>query len=150
VPTFSDKSLQKLETCDHHLQILFTEVVKHYDCTVLYGHRSPDEQFEIYKQGRELINGVWVIADKSKIVTNCDGYKIKSNHNKLPSKAVDVAPYVNGVCFEPKQVYYFAGVVTGIAICMNLRDKIRGGCDWDGDNDIGDQVFNDLLHWEII
>jgi len=150
MPVYSKRSQANLDTCDHHLQILFTEVVKHYDCTVLYGRRSPEEQFELYKIGRVLKNGVWVIKDKSKKVTNCDGYIKVSNHNFSPSKAVDVAPYINGVSLNAQQCYHFAGVVIGIAICMNLRNKIRSGCDWDADNDIKDQSFNDLLHWEIV
>ena len=93
MPSFSTKSRQKLATCALPLQQLFNEVIKQLDCTVLYGFRSPEEQFELYKRGRELVNGIWVITDKSKVVTYRDGYRMLSAHNYQPSKAVDVAPY---------------------------------------------------------
>lgn len=55
-------------------------------------HRTPEEQFELYKKGREAdAQGNWVTKDKSQIVTNVDGYKVVGAHNYLPSRAIDVA-----------------------------------------------------------
>jgi hypothetical protein len=36
-------------------------------------------------------DGKWYIQDKSKIVTNVDGYKILGAHNYKPARAIDVA-----------------------------------------------------------
>lgn len=53
--------------------------------------RSPEEQFELYKRGRTMgTDGKWVIQDKSKVVTNVDGYNVVGAHNYKPSRAVDV------------------------------------------------------------
>jgi hypothetical protein len=60
---------------------------------VLCGSRSPQEQFDLYRQGRIWRDGAWRIADKKKIVTYRNGIIKKSKHNKIPSEAVDVAPY---------------------------------------------------------
>ena len=55
-------------------------------------HRPPERQFQLYTQGRKQIDtGEWAISDKSKIVTNVDGYKVKGPHNYSPAHAIDVA-----------------------------------------------------------
>lgn len=90
---FSKRSKDNLASADEKLQLLFNEVIKEFDCTVIYGHRTPEEQFELFKKGRERIDGWWKVVDKSKVVTNIDGKTKKSKHNYKPSKAVDVVPY---------------------------------------------------------
>ena len=89
--SFSKRSLDNLATAEEKLQLLFNEVIKEIDCTVIYGHRTPEEQFELFKQGREKKDGWWVKVGAT--VTNLDGNIKKSKHNYLPSKAVDVVPY---------------------------------------------------------
>ena len=50
---FSKRSKDNLASADIKLQQLFNEVIKEFDCTVIYGHRTPEEQFELFKKGRE-------------------------------------------------------------------------------------------------
>ena len=66
MPQFSTTSRQRLATCETAIQELFNEVIKQWDCTVLYGYRKPEEQFELFKHGRSLVAGRWEIVDKSK------------------------------------------------------------------------------------
>lgn len=128
MPEFSQRSLDKLETCHEDLQRLFKEVVKHFDCTILQGTRGEEEQNEYFAKGLSKVKFP------------------NSEHNSLPSKAVDVAPYP--IDWNDKErFYYFAGVVKGIALSMGIN--IRWGGDWDSDNDLKDQTFNDLPHYEI-
>jgi peptidoglycan L-alanyl-D-glutamate endopeptidase CwlK len=91
MPKFSKKSMDRLATCHDDIQKVMNEAIKEFDFTVLSGYRSPDEQFELYKQGRELIDGKWVKVGKT--VTNVDGTNVLSNHNYNPSRAIDIAPY---------------------------------------------------------
>ncbi len=42
--------------------------------------------------------------------------------------------------------YYFAGFVMGTAAAMGVR--LRWGGDWDGDTELDDQKFRDLVHFE--
>lgn len=91
MPKFGKQSLDRLATCDERIQKVMNEAIKHYDFTVLYGYRTPAEQFELFKQGRTLTNGVWKVTGKT--VTNLDGKTKMSNHNSNPSKAIDIAPY---------------------------------------------------------
>lgn len=126
--SFSDRSKQQLETCDPQLQELFNEVIKYFDCTILVGTRTEQEQNEAYEQGRSKLK--WP----------------QSKHNTFPSKAVDVAPYP--IDWEDTQRFnYFAGVVMGIAASKGI--KIRWGGDWDRDTNLKNNKFNDLPHFEL-
>lgn len=89
--TFGIKSKERLATCHTDIQKVMNEAIKHYDFTVLYGTRTAQEQFNLYKVGRKFVAGKWVIVGKT--VTNLDGTIKKSNHNYTPSKAIDIAPY---------------------------------------------------------
>jgi hypothetical protein len=63
------------------------------------------------------------------------------------SRAVDVAPYPID-WNDTRRFDHFAGIVVGIAHRSGV--KIRWGGNWDRDNDLNDQNFNDLVHFELI
>ena len=139
MPRFSTTSAKRLGTCNNDLQRLFKEVVKHFDCKVLCGHRGQEKQDEAFNNGWSKLR-----------------YP-NSKHNSYPSNAVDVAPYPlrwPDKIKDPKQRdlewrrwYMFVGVVRGVASQMNIG--IRCGADWDGDMEIKDQNFHDLPHFEL-
>lgn len=136
MPVFSQRSLDRLRTCDERLQRLFNEVIKHRDCIVLVGHRPKEDQDLAYRSGASKLR--WP----------------DSKHNSLPSKAVDVAPYPIPENWgeddpaEYEKFRYFGFFVLGVAAGMGI--KIRWGGDWDGDHDVTDQTFNDLVHFEVV
>lgn len=154
MPKFSAKSINKLHTSHQDLQILFRYVIKKFDCTVVYGHRTPEEQFELYKKGREYVeqSGKWVVFFPKKVVTNCDGFQIKSNHNEFPSHAVDVAPYPT-LYNDEDTIRHFAGYVLGVADMLKsygaIEHEIISGIDWDNDKDLHDQKLFDACHFEL-
>ena len=126
---FSQSSIAKLETCHEDLQRLFYQVVNHFDCKVLEGHRGQIAQNIGFGSGNSQLK--WP-----------DG-----KHNKIPSIAVDVIPYP--VDWKDRErMSYFAGVVKGLAISMNI--KIRWGGDWNMDTQVKDNKFDDMVHWELI
>lgn len=127
--SFSKTSQAKLKTCHPDLQRLFNKVIQQYDCTVIQGWRSNEEQEEYYRTG------------KSKLRAG------QSKHNKNPSLAIDVAPYPID-WNNYRRFYHFGGYVKGIADSLNI--PIRWGGDWDGDNNFKDQTFHDLPHFELI
>ena len=68
------------------------------------------------------------------------------NHNKKPSKAIDVAPYP--IDWDDRErMTYFAGYVKGIAMMLGI--PIRWGGDWNSNNDLKDNNFDDLPHFEL-
>ena len=128
MPTFSSRSNAILSTCHPELQILFKEVVKEYDCSVLCGFRGEADQDKAFDEGKSKAKYPW------------------SKHNKLPSIAVDVVPYP--IDWEDmRRFYHFIGYVMSIANRLGL--KVRSGGDWDGDFNFKDQNFHDLPHWEL-
>lgn len=127
MPAFSAGSLANLATCDERLQQVFREVVKHFDCQVLEGHRSESRQAEMFALGRSKI-------------------KAGGKHNAYPSLAVDVAPYpINWN--DTQRFHYFAGFVMGTAKSMGVT--LRWGGDWSQDTEVKDETFRDLPHFEI-
>lgn len=125
---YSNTSRKRLEECHEDLQTLFNEVIKYYDCTIICGHRSEKDQMKAYRSGN------------SKLVYP------QSKHNKMPSLAVDVAPYPID-WKDYNRFYNFGGYVLAIADMLGI--KIRWGGDWDSDNNFDDQRFNDLVHFEL-
>lgn len=128
MPRFSDRSMRRLLTCDQQLVILFEEVIKYFDCTVVCGHRDKEDQMAAYNSKNSKTP--WP----------------RSKHNSLPSKAVDVIPYP--LDWEDRErMTYFAGVVKGIASQLGIG--IRWGGDWDRDTEVKDNKFDDLVHFEL-
>lgn len=131
MPIFSQKSKDKLATCDDRLQTIFNLVVVDFDCTIIAGHRGESEQNALYN------------ADPPKTQVKYPD----SKHNSSPSKAVDVAPYP--IDWDDRERFsYFAGCV--VTTARNLGIGIRWGGDWNGDNILKDNNFDDLPHFELI
>lgn len=128
MPTFSSHSQKRLETCDHRLQEVFEELIKHFDCTILQGHRTKEEQEHYFNEG------------KSKV------HYPNSKHNSIPSMAVDVVPWP--IDWNNKENFaYMAGLVKGIALSKGI--DIRWGGDFNMNNNVGDDSFLDMPHFEI-
>ena len=109
MPTFSKSSLEKLSTCDERLQRVFNEVIKHYDCTVICGHRGEKEQNEAFIKGFSKLR----FPD--------------SKHNSMPSKAIDVVPFPFTNWNHKLKFVHFAGYV--LATAHHLGINIRCGID---------------------
>lgn len=130
---FSKKSLKKLEGLHPNLQNFFMELIKisPYDFSITQGIRTAEEQNKLYQQGRTM---------PGKIVTNCDGYKLKSNHQTKSDglgHAGDIAVLVNNkITWEKK---YYKEVAISARILMQ-KYNIEWGGDW--------KSFKDLPHFE--
>lgn len=139
---YSDISRQRLETCHEDLQLLFALVLQCWDNTILVGHRSKEEQVKAYTSGRSQVK--WP----------------DSKHNTYPSMAVDVSPWPIPKGWgaqtrdELEKFRYFAFYVCGVADALQqagvIRHTVRWGGDWDGDNDVLDNKFEDLVHFELV
>jgi hypothetical protein len=75
MPTFSKRSLDNLGQCHPDLQDVAHEAIKHFDFTVICGHRGKAEQDKAVREGKS----------KAKWPT--------SKHNRKPALAFDAAPY---------------------------------------------------------
>ncbi|MBU0847348.1 M15 family metallopeptidase [Patescibacteria group bacterium] len=133
---FSNVSKKRLETCHKDLQTICNELIKAYDFTIICGHRGEKKQNEAFNKG----------ASKLKFP--------KSKHNKMPSLAVDIAPFIGGkISWKTDHCKFLASLFMEIAKKLKEQEKItsiiRWGGDWDMDGDTSDNRFNDLVHFEI-
>ena len=128
MPRFGKKSRDQLATCDTRLQMVFNEVIKSVDCSILEGYRNEKDQNEAFRKGNSKVkypNG---------------------RHNSKPCCAVDVLPYpIDWKDYE--RMTLFAGYVIGTAEQMGI--KLVWGNDWDRDFQTKDTGFKDYPHFEL-
>ena len=123
---------ERLSTCKPELIRLFERVAQTWDCECRCGHRGREAQDAAFASGASKLR--WP-----------DG-----PHNADPSTAADVYPHPvpDDKTSKGRATYYaFAGFVLGVAAEMGI--KVRWGGDWDGDRDLLDQTFDDLVHFEL-
>jgi peptidoglycan L-alanyl-D-glutamate endopeptidase CwlK len=136
MPKYSNRSTDRLFTCDSRIQKIFRKVILTQDCTILEGYRGQKVQDKHFKEGRSKVK--WP----------------NGKHNKRPSEAIDAVPYPipknwGADHWKDKVKFYeFAAIVRYEAAQMGI--KIRWGGDWDGDGDYRDQTFDDLAHFELM
>ncbi len=133
MPVYSQESKGRLYECHVDLQKIFFEVIKYYDNKIMVGERTEAEQ---------------------KIAFENDYSKKEypdSKHNRKPSIAVDAVPWFKAYPHirwdELKKFYEFGGFVQAIAKTLGI-DIIWGG-NWDRDDELKDQLFYDLAHFEL-
>lgn len=129
MPFFNRLSNERLATCAQPLQDILQEAIKHVDFTVLCGHRDKEEQDEAFRTKKSTL--MWP----------------DSKHNKVPSLAVDVAPFP----VDWKDTVRFArlaGYLERIADEKGIA--IRWGADWNGNWRTADERFVDMPHIELL
>jgi peptidoglycan L-alanyl-D-glutamate endopeptidase CwlK len=133
---YSQRSKNNLATASEPLQILFNEVIKKVDVTVIYGHRNKQEQELMVSQGYSKLNFP------------------NSKHNSWPSQAVDVAPYP----IDWNDLQRFANTAKIIFETWNelkAEGKVKGFIRWGGNwKTVYDESWKqvkwlDMPHWEL-
>ena len=124
MPRFGKRSKQRLKGVKPELVNVLNELFKIMDVTIIEGLRTEARQMELLAQG-----------------------KSKTKYSKhLEGKAVDLAPYP--IDWEDRdRFHYMGGMIRGIAKQLNV--PVRWGGDWDGDGEVKDNGFDDLVHVEI-
>lgn len=126
---YSKASQAKLGTCHDSLQLVFAEVIRHVDCTVLEGFRPEQVQNELFRSGKSQL--MWPAG----------------KHNQSPSLAIDVAPYP--IQWKDRERFtLFAGFVLGIAAAKGVT--LRWGGDWNRNFQVNENNFDDLVHFELV
>lgn len=136
---FSTISMNRLRTCCDTIQKVMQEAIKKspYDFGITHGHRTPEEQYELYQKGR---------TKPGNIVTYCDGYKRKSKHNYDPSLAVDIVAYNNkGITWESKYYIKIAEHVKNVSDDLYEKGEIDEQIVWGGDW----HKFKDYPHFQV-
>lgn len=130
MPKFGKRSFEKLETCHPSIQEVMIEAIKSGpDFTIICGHRNESDQNNAYYNG------------------NTQLLFPRSKHNKMPSMAIDIAPYPIDWDKIPSFIY-LAGYVMGVADKLGI--KLRWGGDWNQNYDQSDERFRDFPHFELV
>lgn len=128
---YSGTSKRRLNECDDRLINVFNAVAEQIDTTIICGHRRAAEQEKAFADGKSKVE--WP----------------NSKHNGFPSKAVDAIPYDKPLPWADRErATYFAGIVMATAHAQGV--KLRWGGDWDMDNEVADNKFDDLWHFEVV
>lgn len=125
------RSGTKLATCTFALQDVFNEVARRsrFKFKVIEGYRTIERQEELFELGRSKVR--------------------RGTHNEQPSRGVDVVVLQadGSIDWADRELFtYFAGYVLGVAESMGASLRWLG--DEDGDGDLKDNKFDDLVHFE--
>lgn len=139
MPQFSQRSLDRLVTCDPRLQGILKDAIAIVDFTILEGHRGKEAQDKAVAEGKS--HTPWPTG----------------KHNAMPSRAVDVAPvyYDHGSKIDWDDLAAFGRIAGVIQACAFMRGvPLRFGLDWDGDfrsvNRDPDENLMDAPHIELV
>ena len=129
MPSFGQKSLEKLSTLDPRLERLLAAAIEVSDFTILCGHRGQVEQNQAFESGNSRLP--WP----------------HSKHNSKPSVAVDVAPWP--IDWQATDRFCFlAGILFGLAKDQGIN--IRWGADFAQDGLENKDNFMDYPHIELV
>lgn len=138
------------------------------DFTLVSGVRTAKEQHKLFQIGRRYDLELGPISDPKAwiktgagTVTNCDGYKYKSNHQKKEDgygHAFDFQCYIpgrNDLAYDKIHMAVMIGAFITTANALVEHDIIshalRSGADWDGDTQyLEPGTFIDMPHLELI
>lgn len=135
---FGRASRKRYKTLHYKLQMIMDEAIQIMDFTIVCGHRNKRDQEKAFNESKSKKH--WP----------------DSNHNQMPSIAVDAAPWDptmrNGrgdIDWNNRDRFILlAGIIKGIAHKMGI--EIRWGGDWNSDTFMRDQKFIDMPHFELI
>lgn len=129
---FGKQSMAVYKTLHPSLQVVFSGVLEHRDCSLREGYRDKETQDRYFEEKRTKVR----FPD--------------SKHNRFPSEAVDAYPYpITKEQLNDREFWVEWGSwVVGFAAAKGV--KLRWGYDWDQDHDLKDQKFNDGPHFELV
>jgi peptidoglycan L-alanyl-D-glutamate endopeptidase CwlK len=124
MPKFGNKSSKARDTLDFKLKMIVDAVIQIYDFSIVWGFRGEVSQNKAYDDGNSKVKWPY------------------SNHNKKPSQAMDLVPYINGKqdWNNEEEFFYLAGLIMMAAHAQGVKLK------WGGRF----KDFRDLGHFEII
>lgn len=135
MPEFGTVSKNNLKTCHPDIKRVLNKAIEIYDFTVLEGYRNKERQDYLYS------------IDRSKVTFPYSKHNATDRNGEPLSDAVDVVPYPAGWKASKEDFIALAYLLKGIAWSFGI--KLFWGGDWDNDDDLNDQIFNDYAHFEL-
>jgi hypothetical protein len=113
------------------LDAVSAKLPANHEARLISAHRTPADQFALFKQGRVFKNGIWV--KNGPVVTFKDGFVKLSRHNYLPCTAFDTGIF-NGDSYLGDSPLY-----------KHVKEGVKFGMNWGGNW----TSFIDQPHLEI-
>lgn len=110
MPQFGKSSKEKRNSCDQDSQDVLNEAIKHFDFSIVWGHRDMQEQNVAFNEGRS--RNRWPT----------------SKHNSFPSRAFDIVPYPEGFNASYERFYEMATYILAASSALGVR--LRWGGHW--------------------
>lgn len=134
----SSSSEKRLSTCNAKTIAAVHWLLQFVDVGVACGHRNEVDQTSAFLSGASKVQ--WP----------------NGKHNSFPANAVDLYAYVSGIGaimdhnHSRRSTEYYARIAGLLeAYCKEKGYYFRWGGNWDSDDSLDDQSFNDLMHFEI-
>lgn len=146
MPFFGTLSRKNLAELDPRLQRLFNFVIQHWDCQVIDGARTIEEQ------RKNVAKGVSQTMDSRHLPDPITGKAMAGDVMPFPydwdkiQKGLDAIKRADGG-MQIAEVYAFCGYVQGVADALGI--PLRSGYDWNTNRQFEDTTFIDLPHHEI-
>ena len=120
MPHFGRTSVERLNTIHKDLQLVLYAAIEDFDFSVICGKRGEEEQNQAFASGKSKLK--WP----------------ESKHNKVPSRAVDIAPFPIDWS-DTERFLRMAAVVLEKATQVGV--PLRWGGNW--------KNFQDMPHFEL-
>lgn len=121
MPRFGTQSKKKRDECHPDLIEVLDEAIKHYDFSVIDGHRDMERQNTYFNEGVSLVR--WP----------------NSKHNLYPSHAFDVIPYPDGFDAPNSEFDRMATYILSASSKLGIR--LEWGGHW--------KTIQDYAHFEL-
>ena len=105
MPYFSKRSQEKLDSCDSHLQVLFNEVIRRRDCTILEGRRGRVRQNKLFEEGK---------------ISNWESYYLRKDKRVVPVE-INIAYLYN----EEGDIIGSVGIIRDITERKEMERNLR-------------------------
>lgn len=138
---FSRESKSELETAHRDLQVISNFVIRYYDFKVLEGARSETRQENLYMRGKTQVR--WPDSK----------HNVGEEAGRDKSHAIDTTPWP--IDWQDRRRFVLLAGMFRIAHRF-LQDhgvleyNLRWGGNWDMDEHLDDQKFDDLGHFELV
>ncbi len=129
MPSFGSKSRARRDTCHFDLKEVLDEAIKHFNFSIIWGHRGQVDQNKAVREGQSKLR--WPA----------------SKHNAVPSNAFDIVPYPEGYTASYERFYEMATYILAAAAEQGIG--IRWGGHWKNYTGKG-EYDRDWAHFERI
>lgn len=146
MPVFGKVSRERLALAHPNLRVVFNAVIKRVDCTILETVRSPEDAARNLETGASRTSHSRHLADVNGRADAADAAPWPLQWPKGP--ADDSPAELKRWMKDYARYYMFGGYV--LATADQLGIQLRWGGDWDGDWNIQEQNFDDLVHFEVV